>query len=94
MGIVVIVALVIAAGWWVDIRVHPFRRCPKCNGKRRNPGSGSSHWGYCSRCGGRGEVRRLARRAPGGRKRRTATPMTEAREPGGNRVPGRVVSRP
>ena len=65
MGIVVIVALVIAAGWWVDIRVHPFRRCPKCNGKRRNPGSGSSHWGYCSRCGGRGRGAPLGRAGDG-----------------------------
>jgi len=38
MGIVVIIALVIAAGWWVDVRVHPFRRCPRCNGRRRNEG--------------------------------------------------------
>jgi DnaJ-class molecular chaperone len=68
MGIVVIIALVIAAGWWVDIRVHPFRRCPKCNGKRRNPGSGSSHWGYCSRCGGKGEVRRFGAPRTNGRK--------------------------
>ena len=48
MGIVIIIALVIAAIWWADMRLHPFRRCPKCNGKRRNPGSSNSHWGYCS----------------------------------------------
>ena len=68
MAIVVIVALVIAAGWWVDIRVHPFRRCPKCNGKRRNPGSGSWSWGYCRLCGGRGEVRRWGAPGTSGRK--------------------------
>jgi DnaJ-class molecular chaperone len=62
MGIVVIIALVIAAGWWVDLRLHPFRRCPRCNGRRRNEGSTNSHWGYCRRCGGRGEVRRFGAR--------------------------------
>jgi DnaJ-class molecular chaperone len=58
MGIVIIIALIFAVGWWVDLRIHPFRRCPRCNGRRRNPGSSSTHWGYCSRCHGRGEVRR------------------------------------
>jgi DnaJ-class molecular chaperone len=68
MVIVVIIALVIAGAWWVDMRVHPFRRCPKCDGRRRNPGSSKTYWGYCSRCGGRGEVRRFG--APGASNRK------------------------
>jgi DnaJ-class molecular chaperone len=61
-GIVVIVAIVVIAGWWLDVRRHPIRRCPSCNGSKRNT-SNSQRWGTCRRCGGKGEVRRFG--APG-----------------------------
>jgi hypothetical protein len=34
---------------------HPIRRCPSCNGGKKNAGSNSQRWGTCRRCGGKGE---------------------------------------
>jgi len=64
MGIVVIIALAAAGLWWFDVQRHPIRRCPRCNGSKRNAGSSQTRWGTCGRCGGKGEVRRFG--APGG----------------------------
>jgi hypothetical protein len=61
---VAIVAAILAAGWWVDVQRHPMRRCPSCNGSKKNTGSSSQRWGTCRRCGGKGEVRRLGARRP------------------------------
>jgi DnaJ-class molecular chaperone len=62
-AVVVIVAVVVIIGWWVDVQRRPIRRCPSCNGSKKNAGSSSLRWGTCRRCGGKGEVRR--RGAPG-----------------------------
>lgn len=58
-AIVVIVAAVVIFLWSVDVRIHPIRRCPWCNGSKRNAGSSARYWGTCPRCGGKGEVRRF-----------------------------------
>ena len=46
--------------WWlIDVRWHPWRKCPSCGGSRRNAGSRGSAWGDCGRCGKTGQVRRF-----------------------------------
>jgi DnaJ-class molecular chaperone len=57
--VVVIVGAVVVTAWWVDVKRHPIRRCPSCNGSKRNSGSSGQRWGTCRRCGGEGEVRRF-----------------------------------
>lgn len=61
-GVVVLVAVVVLVLWWVDMRVHPVRRCPWCRGSKRNVGSSTRRWGTCPRCGGTGELRRIGAR--------------------------------
>ena len=56
---VLAVAAVVVAGWYVDVRWHPVRRCPSCGGSKKNWGSDTRRWGTCRRCGGRGDVRRF-----------------------------------
>lgn len=58
--VVVVVGAVAAVAWWVDVHRRPIRRCPSCNGTKRNTGSSTSiRWGTCRKCGGKGEVRRF-----------------------------------
>lgn len=58
MAIVALAVIVVFVAWRVEVRLHPIRRCPACNGSKKNPGSNSQRWGTCSRCSGKGEVRR------------------------------------
>jgi DnaJ-class molecular chaperone len=58
-GVLVLAAIVVVVGWWVDVQRRPIRRCPSCDGSKKNAGDGSRYWGTCRRCGGKGEVRRL-----------------------------------
>jgi DnaJ-class molecular chaperone len=55
----VIAGAVAVGAWWVDVRRHPVRRCPSCNGSKKNTGSSGKRWGTCRRCKGKGEVRRF-----------------------------------
>jgi DnaJ-class molecular chaperone len=52
-----------AAAWVVSLAWHPYRPCPRCEGRRgRNVGSKPGRFGRCGKCDGRGEqVRRGAR---------------------------------
>ena len=61
-GYVLIIAIIVAGIWWIDVRRHPVRRCPACNGTKRNGGSSESRWGRCRKCGGTGEIRRFGTR--------------------------------
>jgi hypothetical protein len=62
MGVIVLIAIVAIVAymyyWRFDVRRHPYRPCPRCGGKRRNPGSTARRIGMCRRCGGRGLVPR------------------------------------
>jgi hypothetical protein len=42
-----VIALV-AAGWRVDVNLHPFAPCRRCSGSGRNKGSRSKAYGRCS----------------------------------------------
>jgi hypothetical protein len=59
--VVVLAAAIAVTAWWVDVQRHPIRRCPSCNGSKRNSGN-AKRWGTCRRCGGKGEVRRFGAR--------------------------------
>jgi DnaJ-class molecular chaperone len=56
--VVVLIAIVALVAWWFDLQRHPIRRCPSCNGTKKNGGSTPLRWGTCRRCSGKGEVRR------------------------------------
>jgi DnaJ-class molecular chaperone len=43
---------VLAAGWWLSLRFHPFGRCRACKGTGTNPGSKGGRFGLCRTCGG------------------------------------------
>jgi DnaJ-class molecular chaperone len=58
-AILVIAGAIAITVWWIDVRLHPIRRCPWCHGSKHNVGSGTRRWGTCPRCGGEGEVRRF-----------------------------------
>jgi DnaJ-class molecular chaperone len=57
-GVLLIVAVIAVGVWWVDVKIHPIRRCPSCGGSKRNS-SNPARWGTCRRCSGKGEVRRF-----------------------------------
>jgi hypothetical protein len=56
-----VIALLVAGGWvyYSTVGRYPFRRCPRCNGAKKNAGSNELRWGLCGRCGGKGYVRRF-----------------------------------
>jgi len=60
--VLLLAALVIGvAVWYVDVRLRPWKPCPRCNGRKRTRGSRPAAFGKytCRRCGGKGEVRRV-----------------------------------
>ena len=61
MGILLLVIVVAAGAWWVEVRMHPIRRCPSCGGSKRNSAN-ENRWGKCRRCDGQGEIRRFGAR--------------------------------
>ena len=57
-ALVMLLAVVaLGGGYYVHVRLYPYRDCPRCNGSRRNK-SGRAHRD-CGRCGSTGRVRRL-----------------------------------
>jgi hypothetical protein len=59
LAVLVLIAAAIVVVWWLDVQRHPIRRCPACNGTKKNSGSTAERWGNCGRCGGKGHVRRF-----------------------------------
>lgn len=57
------VTAAVAVAWWLlRLRLHPFGRCWRCRGGRRNKGSDDEQWGFCGRCGGDGQRIRFGAR--------------------------------
>lgn len=56
-----VVVLIVAAfgGYWLSVRLWPYKRCPRCGGGGRNAGSNSRRFGMCGRCGGSGRRERF-----------------------------------
>jgi hypothetical protein len=68
MAVLWLLLIVAAAGAWryVDVRRHPVRPCPRCDGSKKNAGSRPTAWGTCRRRGGKEEVRRIGAPKSGG----------------------------
>jgi DnaJ-class molecular chaperone len=60
MATLIVIALILGAGYLVSLRIHPLKRCPVCKGTGRHFGS---VYGYahrrCRHCGGFGRKDRL-----------------------------------
>lgn len=60
MGIVVIIVIVAAFGYYVSLRVHPLVKCKMCGGGGRHFGTVYSYaQRRCRKCGGTGRQDRL-----------------------------------
>jgi hypothetical protein len=62
MGVLVVIALLCGAGYYVSLRVWPSTYCRGCKGGGRNAGSTRKRFGTCRRCGGSGRKPRLGTR--------------------------------
>ena len=67
-ALLVLVALVCGAGYWVSLKVWPETSCKRCDGRGRNAGSNARRFGRCKGCAGTG------------RKPRAGTRMLERRD--------------
>ena len=60
MGIIIIIGIIAAVGYYLSLRIHPLTKCRVCNGGGRHFGT---VYGYahrrCRKCGGSGRQDRL-----------------------------------
>lgn len=54
MGTVLVLAAVVAVGYYFSLRLWPMRNCGRCGGSGRNAGSTAKRYGSCGKCGGTG----------------------------------------
>jgi DnaJ-class molecular chaperone len=55
-----LVIVVIAVGYLVSLRMHPLRKCPRCNMSGRHYGAFfTSAYRRCRRCEGKGQLDRV-----------------------------------
>jgi DnaJ-class molecular chaperone len=60
MSIVIIIALIAVAGYYISLRIHPFTKCKACNASGRHFGSVYTYaHRRCTKCGGSGRKDRL-----------------------------------
>jgi len=59
--VIALVVIVVALVLYIERQLHPWRKCPRCDGtgKVNRIGPVSETWAVCRRCGGRKEVRRF-----------------------------------
>ena len=63
MVYVILIAIVIAIGYFVSLRIHPLRKCPTCKMTGRHFGSVYSYsYRRCRTCDGTGRRDRLGTR--------------------------------
>jgi DnaJ-class molecular chaperone len=56
----VLVIVIIAVGYVVSVRIHPLRKCPRCNMSGRHFGAVfKGSYRRCRRCDGRGQLDRV-----------------------------------
>jgi DnaJ-class molecular chaperone len=58
MGTVLVIAAVVAVGYYFSLRIWPERKCRRCSGSGRKFGSTPDRFGRCKKCGGNGRERR------------------------------------
>lgn len=60
MGFVIIIGILVVVGYYISLRIHPFRKCRACKGTGRHWGSVYTY-GHrrCAKCGGTGRQDRL-----------------------------------
>lgn len=68
MVVLVLLVLVVAAGYLISLRLWPFTYCRRCGGNRRSPGSNRKRFAMCRGCGGSGRRIRLGARLMGVRR--------------------------
>ncbi len=56
----VLVIVILAVGYLVSLRIHPLRKCPRCNMSGRHFGAVfAGSYRRCRRCDGRGQLDRV-----------------------------------
>jgi DnaJ-class molecular chaperone len=64
MGILLLIAIVVAVSYYVSLRIWPMSNCSRCQGSGRNAGSTAKRYGRCKKCGGTGRRLRPGARMP------------------------------
>jgi hypothetical protein len=60
LGMLVFIIVIIVVGYLVSLRIHPLRKCPRCNMSGRHFGSVfTGTYRRCRRCDGRGQLDRV-----------------------------------
>jgi DnaJ-class molecular chaperone len=60
MAILIALGIIIAAGYFISLRIHPLTKCKLCNGGGRHFGSVYTYaHRRCRKCGGSGRQDRL-----------------------------------
>jgi DnaJ-class molecular chaperone len=60
MGIIVVICIIAAVGYYGSLRAHPFTKCRDCNGTARHFGTTYTYaHRRCRKCGGTGRKDRL-----------------------------------
>jgi hypothetical protein len=63
MAILIILILIVVAGYYMSLRLHPLTKCKMCNGGGRHFGTVyKSSQRRCRKCGGSGRLDRLGTR--------------------------------
>jgi len=62
MGVLVVIVLICAGGYYVSLRIWPETSCRRCGGGGRNAGSTKQRFGRCKRCAGTGRKPRAGTR--------------------------------
>lgn len=63
MSIAIIIGIIVAAGYYISLRVHPLTKCKACSGGGRFYGRIYTHaYQRCGKCGGTGRADRLGTR--------------------------------
>jgi DnaJ-class molecular chaperone len=60
LEMLVLIIIIIAVGYLVSLRIHPLRKCPRCNMSGRHYGAFfPNNYRRCRRCAGRGQLDRI-----------------------------------